>query len=74
MKLTLELIFSIVAVVLLIMAAGALWQDKADAAFVLATLGAVAWFVRFRFRVKQAHAETQATEGSDDDSDESYED
>jgi len=47
---------------------------KTDAAFVLGTLGAVAWFVGFRFRLRQTHPEPQTTEGLADDSDDSYED
>ena len=43
------------------MAAVAVSQNKTDAAFVLATLAVMAWFVRFRFRVKQARGELEAT-------------
>jgi hypothetical protein len=49
-------------------------MGKTDAAFVLGTLGAVAWFLAFRFRLKQTQTEAEATEGSDDGSDEDYED
>jgi hypothetical protein len=70
----LERACTILAFALLIVSAVALWQGKTDAAFVLGTLGAVAWFVGFRFRLKQTHSEAQATEGSNDDSDDGYED
>ena len=62
------------AFVLLFIAAGAFLFGKTDAAFVLGTLGAVAWFVGFRFRLRQTHPEPQTTEGLADDSDDSYED
>ena len=71
---TLERTFTILAFVLLIGAAVAVWKGRADAAFVLGTLAAVTWFVALRFRFKQRRDETEATERGDDASDENYED
>jgi len=69
----LESIFTIVSFALLIAAGASLWFGKTDAAFVLGALGAVVWFVGFRFRLRKAHPDRQATEDSVDDSDDSYE-
>lgn len=70
----LERIFTILAFVLLIVSAVSVWMGRADAAFVLGTLAAVTWFVALRFRFKQNRSEAEATERSDDASDENYED
>jgi hypothetical protein len=70
----LDTLCTTLAFVLLFIAAGAFLFGKTDAAFVLGTLGAVAWFVGFRFRLRQTHSEPQTTEGLADDSDDSYED
>lgn len=46
-----------------LLAAAALWLlDRADAAFVVAALGVVAWFlnVRVRLRRKNSHGDTEA--------------
>jgi hypothetical protein len=34
-------------------AAIALWRQRVDAAFVVATIGALAWFLNYRARVKE---------------------
>jgi hypothetical protein len=70
----LERTFTVLAFVLLIVAAVALWLGKTDAAFVLGTLGVVSWFLGLRSRLKQTQSALEATERSDDDSDEDYED
>jgi hypothetical protein len=69
-----DTVCTILAFGLLILAALAFLFGKTDAAFVLGTLGAVVWFVGFRFRLRQTHPEPQTTEGLADDSDDSYED
>lgn len=37
-----------------------LWRDQLDAAFVVATLGAVAWFVPLRNRLRRSSIEASA--------------
>lgn len=52
-------------------AAAFLWSAHVDAAFVAATLGAVAWFVSFRARLRKTIIHTdEATETVRDDSQE----
>ncbi len=64
---------TILAFLLLIASAMALWRGKTDAAFVLGTLGAVAWFVGFRLQLGRTTAEAEATETGADDSEDSDE-
>lgn len=59
---------TILAFLLLIASAIALWYAKIDAAFVLGALGAVAWFVGFRLQLSRTTAEAEATETGSDDS------
>lgn len=47
-----ELVFRIVAVILIGIAAYFLWQKNGDATFIAAVLGAVAFFLSIRFQVK----------------------
>ena len=47
-----ERAFTILAALLVIAAAVCLWRDNFSAAFVTATLGVVAWFLGFRFRLR----------------------
>jgi hypothetical protein len=47
-----ERAFTILAALLVIAAAVCLWRDDVSAAFVTATLGVVAWFLGFRFRLR----------------------
>ena len=74
MTITLERTFTILAFVLLIGAAVAVWKGQPDATFVMGTLAAVTWFVALRFRFKQRRADAEATERRDDASDDNYED
>ena len=64
----------IVIAALFALAAGALlWRNNMPAAFVTATLGAVAWFLSYRaqIRAKLAASEGESSEpGIDEDSDE----
>ena len=57
----------------MIAAAGAFWRDNVDAAFVIATLGALVWFIGFRIGVARMNSQAKATETGDEDSDNSYE-
>jgi hypothetical protein len=47
-----ERAFTILATVLAIFAAAFLWRNNISAAFVTGTLGAVAWFLSYRFRLR----------------------
>lgn len=47
-----ERAFTTLAALLVIAAAVCLWRDKASAAFVVAVLGVVAWFLGYRFRLR----------------------
>ncbi|MEO8433428.1 MAG: hypothetical protein ABI596_00910 [Pyrinomonadaceae bacterium] len=64
---------TILSFVLLIAASVALWRDNVDAAFVIATLGALVWFIGFRIGVARLNSASKATETGDEDSDNSYE-
>lgn len=48
-----ELVFRILAVILIGIAAYFLWQKNGETAFVSAVLGAVAFFLSLRFQVKE---------------------
>ena len=48
---TIERAFTILSVLLLIVAGVLLWEDRVSAAFVTATLGVVSWFLGYRFRL-----------------------
>lgn len=47
----------VVALACLGFAAMALWQQNVDSAFVSATIGALAWFLNYRARIKELIAE-----------------
>jgi hypothetical protein len=47
-----ERAFMILAALFVIAAGVYLWRDNVSAAFVTATLGVVAWFLGFRFRLR----------------------
>jgi len=67
-----EHIFSIVATLFAVAAGVLLWRNNLPAAFVTATLGAVAWFLSYRaqMRAKVAAAEEMASaQESDEESD-----
>lgn len=49
---SIERAFTILAGLLVAAAAVCLWRDDVSAAFVTATLGVVAWFLGFRFRLR----------------------
>ena len=54
-----ERIWIILAAVMVIVAAAFLWRNNMSAAFVTATLGAVAWFLSYRAQIR---AKLMATE------------
>jgi hypothetical protein len=47
-----ERLLTILAALLVLAAAAFLWLEKISAAFILATLGVVAWFVAYRTRLR----------------------
>ena len=59
-----ERIWIIVAAIMVIVAAAFLWRNNMSAAFVTATLGAVAWFLSYRaqIRAKLAANEVESSE------------
>ncbi len=68
-----ERIWIILAAVMVIVAAAFLWRNNMSAAFVTATLGAVAWFLSYRaqIRAKLAATEVESNEPEiNEDSDE----
>jgi hypothetical protein len=68
-----ERIWIVVAAVMVIVAATFLWRNNVSAAFVTATLGAVAWFLSYRaqIRAKFGAMEVESREPeSHEDSDE----
>jgi hypothetical protein len=68
-----ERIWIIVATIMVTVAAVFLWRNNVSAAFVTATLGAVAWFLSYRaqIRAKLAATEMESIEPEiDEDSDE----
>jgi hypothetical protein len=60
-------IWTIASIVCLIAAAIFLLRDNFDAAFVLATLGAIAWFLNYRFQLRGTISEE--TETNEDERD-----
>ena len=54
-----ERIWIIVAVIMVIVAAAFLWRNNMSAAFVTATLGAVAWFLSYRAQIRARLAATE---------------
>ncbi len=57
---TIERIWILLAVVMVIVAAMLLWRNNMSAAFVTATLGAVAWFLSYRAQISARLAATEA--------------
>lgn len=54
-----ERIWIMLAAVLVIVAAVCLWRNNVSAAFVTATLGAVAWFLSYRAQIRARLAATE---------------
>ncbi|MDX6529515.1 MAG: hypothetical protein QOH41_1805 [Blastocatellia bacterium] len=54
-----ERIWIFAAAVLVIIAAAFLWRNNMSAAFVTATLGAVAWFLSYRAQIRAKLAATE---------------
>jgi hypothetical protein len=62
-----ERAFTILAALLVIAAGVYLWRDNVSAAFVTATLGVVAWFLGFRFRLRANQHLTEDDTMNDDE-------
>ena len=65
-----ERIWIIVAAIMVTVAAVFLWRNNVSAAFVTATLGAVAWFLSYRAQIRAASEGESSEPGIDEDSDE----
>ncbi|MGH9941815.1 MAG: hypothetical protein ACRD9R_05565 [Pyrinomonadaceae bacterium] len=63
-----ERYWSVVAGLCLIAAAVLLWLWRLDAVFVVATLGALAWFLDVRNQLRPPHIERDVYADDDDDS------
>ena len=59
-EMTTERIWIMVAVVMLVVAGAFVWWNNMSAAFVTATLGAVAWFLSYRAQIRASLAATEA--------------
>ena len=65
----LERAFIILAGLLVITAAVFLWRENISAAFVIGALGAVAWFISYRFHLRASFPVTDDENESIDDGD-----
>lgn len=63
----------ILAALLVIVAAIFLWRSNVSAAFVAATLGAVAWFLSYRAQIRARLAVTEGESEEMETSEESHE-
>ena len=59
-----ERFWIILAAVMVIVAAAFLWRNNMSAAFVTATLGAVAWFLSYRAQIRAGLAATEGDPGN----------
>ena len=66
-----ERIWIIVAAVMAIAAAASVWRNNMSAAFVTATLGAVAWFLSYRAQIRAKFATTEG-DSEDPETDEDF--
>jgi hypothetical protein len=67
---TLERIFTIVSGLLLLIALVLLWRNNLSVAFVIATLGVVAWFLSYRTQLRAKIAAPEAPGERNDEIDE----
>jgi len=65
-----ERIWLIAATLLMIAAAGFLWRNNLPAAFVSAALGAVAWFLSYRSKLRAQVAASERDSGEEEASEE----
>lgn len=64
-------LFIIISINCFLIAAFFLWRGNLDVAFVVGTLGIVAWFLNIRFKLKAAIRENEKKESEDFEEDES---
>ena len=57
-----EYAFTILAALFVVIAVVFLWRDNFSAAFVIGALGAVAWFLSYRFRLRATFPVTDDVE------------
>jgi len=66
-------VWMVIAVICLVAAAIALWRQQLNTAFVLATVGVLAWFLRYRSELKKSLSDDDSlptNEGETDSTDE----
>lgn len=68
-----KLFWLIVAGVCIVVAAYFLWRRDFDTAFVIAALGAVAWFLNYRAQLKEITTAADALENDEEINDDSEE-
>jgi hypothetical protein len=68
-----ERIWLIAASLLMIAAAGLLWRNNLSAGFVSAALGAVAWFLSYRSKLRAHLAASERDSGEEETTEESDE-
>ena len=57
-----------VTFICVIIAVTSLWQQHYDAAFVVGTIGVLAWFLNYRVRVRQGLGEEEEQDNNDEES------
>ena len=62
-----ERIWILASGILLVLAAGFLWRNNMSAAFVIATLGACAWFLSYRAQLKAKISPEDAANNDDEE-------
>jgi len=62
-----ERLWNILAAVLALLAVGFLWWNNLTVAFVLGTLGAVAWFLAYRSHLRTGIQEREVEQSINDD-------
>ncbi|HXI23277.1 MAG TPA: hypothetical protein VNG71_05325 [Pyrinomonadaceae bacterium] len=62
-----ERIWITVSGILLVLAAAFVWRNNYSAAFVVAALGACAWFLSYRVQLKAKITEDDVTDDEDDE-------
>ena len=68
-----ERIWIILAAAMVMVAAVFLWRNNVSAAFVTATLGAVAWFLSYRAQIRAKLAATEEEPDAPETNEDSYE-
>ena len=67
-------VWMVIAVVCLVATAIALWRQQLNAAFVIATAGVLAWFLRYRSELKSSLREDEALQTDERETDSTDED